>query len=470
MNSKKNLKNLSYSYQSHVITNSTIDSTTELIEEVDKKVVYMNDLEKRKQVYGICGECNEPGTGRDWCQPCNAKRFKDNFKNWTSGNKDVDEFIQQSQLNAVYFTKYLEWIPFENFEDITYITRGGFGKIYSAEWPEGYIQYWNIENQKWKRNSMKVALKSLDNSSCISTEFLNEIKSHLQIYHLNIIRCHGITQDPNTEDYMMVLEYCKDGNLRNYYINNELDYYLKIRKLQQIARGLLVIHNAGRIHKDFHSGNVLFDSDPYISDLGMCQPANNEKQSAKQEGIYGVLPYMAPEVLRGYQYTKASDIYSFGIMMNEYISEETPYNNIPHNHALAIKICKGLRPNIFKYTPNLLADLITKCWDAKAENRPTAKELHQELEILFIKGYEYYSQKNEYNDKIKLNRTSEKRSNNIQTHPQAIYTSRLLNFKNLPEPVNSGAIQSTLFSEGFDCQLDESDFNEMNQDDENNIE
>ncbi|POG65208.1 hypothetical protein GLOIN_2v1669052, partial [Rhizophagus irregularis DAOM 181602=DAOM 197198] len=38
-----------------------------------------------------------------------------------------------------------------------------------------------------------------------------------------------------------------------------------------------------------------------------------------------------------------------------------------------------LRPNIFKYTPKLLADLITKCWDAKAENRPTAKELYQTL-------------------------------------------------------------------------------------------
>ncbi|UZO10065.1 uncharacterized protein OCT59_001663 [Rhizophagus irregularis] len=151
-------------------------------------------------------------------------------------------------------------------------------------------------------------------------------------------------------------------------------------------------------------------------------------------------------------------------MMNEYISEETPYNNIPHNPALAIKICKGLRPNIFKYTPKLLADLITKCWDAKTENRPTAEELYQKLE-------EFRRFDNEYDDRIKLNRTSEKRSNNIQTHPQAIYTSRLLNFKNLPEPVNSGAtIQSTLFSEGFDCQLDESDLNEMNQDDENNIE
>ncbi|UZO08583.1 uncharacterized protein OCT59_028836 [Rhizophagus irregularis] len=378
MNSKENNRNLWKDvyydeYQYHV-TISTIGSTTESAEEIDDKIVYMEDLEKRKQVYGICGECNEP---------------------------EVDL-----------------------------------------------------------------------------------IKTHLQIYLWDVIQCYGITQDPNTKDYMMILEYCKDGNLRNYYLNNESDYYSKISKLQEIARGLLDIHNAGKVHKDFHSGNILHEgSYPLISDLGMCQPANNEKQSVKQEGIYGVLPYMAPEVLRGYQYTKTSDIYSFGIMMNEFISEETPYNNIPHNHALSIKICKGLRPNIFKYTPKLLADLITKCWDAKAENRPTAKELYQTLykcgneefddidtESQVDKDSDAKPQVEEYNDKIKLNRTSEKRANNIQTHPQAIYTSRLLNFKNLPEPVNSDANKTTLRSECFDCQLDELDLNESDQEEENNTE
>ena len=76
-------------------TISSIGSTIES-DEVDEKVVYIKDLEKRKEVYGICGECNEPGTGWSWCQPCNAKRFKENFKNWTSGNKDIDELIQHS--------------------------------------------------------------------------------------------------------------------------------------------------------------------------------------------------------------------------------------------------------------------------------------------------------------------------------------------------------------------------------------
>jgi hypothetical protein len=102
--------------------------------------------------------------------------FKDNFKNWTSENKVIDEFIQHSQLNAVHHYKCLEWIPFEKFQDITYIAEGGFGKVYSAKWPEGHIFHWNIKNQMWKRHKhSKFALKSLNNSSDISSEFLKEV-------------------------------------------------------------------------------------------------------------------------------------------------------------------------------------------------------------------------------------------------------------------------------------------------------
>src|SRR4051812_30191208 len=164
------------------VTISSIDSTIES-EETDEKVVYMEDLEKRKEAYGICGECNEPGTGYCWCQPCNAKRFKENFKNWTSGNKDIDELIQYSQLNATYFANCLQWIPFEKFQNVTYIAKGGFGKIYSADWPEGDIDFWDIENEIWYRDeNMKVALKSLDNSSDISTKFLNEVIKFILFY------------------------------------------------------------------------------------------------------------------------------------------------------------------------------------------------------------------------------------------------------------------------------------------------
>ena len=63
---------------------------------------------------------------------------------------------------------------------------------------------------------------------------------------------------------MMILHYCKDGNLRN---QTKECIYWKISYLSEIARGLLDIHNVGKVHKDFHSGNILFHKNPYICDL-----------------------------------------------------------------------------------------------------------------------------------------------------------------------------------------------------------
>ncbi|PKC05819.1 hypothetical protein RhiirA5_378308 [Rhizophagus irregularis] len=57
--------------------------------------------------------------------------------------------------------------------------------------------------------------------------------------------------------------------------------------------------------------------------------------------------------------------------------------------------------------------------------------------------------------------------NSVKTHPQAIYTSRLLNFKNLPEPVNSSELSSFQFRNVLDVQFSESDLNEINQEEEN---
>src|SRR5581483_3572120 len=133
---------------------------------------------------------------------------------------------------------------------------------------------------------------------------------------------------------------------------------------------------------------------------------------------------MAPEVLRGSRYTKEADIYSFGIVMNEFMSEEIPYNDIPHDQILTVRICNGLRPKISEDTPKLLADLIMKCWDTKSENRPTSKELVQIINRLKIERRDensaLYSQIKEC-EKIRKNKLKNKlnedKSKNIQTHP-----------------------------------------------------
>ena len=73
--------------------------------------------------YGLCPECNKTNTYYRYCNPCNAKRFQQDFPNWTSGNIYIDNFIQESQLNAKRYSQVLEWIPYNRLTNIKYLTK-----------------------------------------------------------------------------------------------------------------------------------------------------------------------------------------------------------------------------------------------------------------------------------------------------------------------------------------------------------
>src|SRR5438552_15118755 len=101
--------------------------------------------------YDFCEECNQENTFFDWCKACNAKHFQQNFEKWSSGNVDIDKFIQEAQLSTNNSHNILEWIPYDRFYDIEYIAKGGFGKVYRANWIDSFIHNWDIKNQNWVR-------------------------------------------------------------------------------------------------------------------------------------------------------------------------------------------------------------------------------------------------------------------------------------------------------------------------------
>jgi serine/threonine protein kinase len=258
-----------------------------------------------------------------------------------------------------------------------------------------------------------------------------------------IIRFYGITQDPETKNYMMVLDYAKSGSLRNHLDKKyrKLNWDKKINYMYDIIRGLEHIHEKELIHRDFHSGNILrLTYSTVITDMGLCKPANYLTTENAKNYIYGVLPYVAPEILRGQNYTKAADIYSFGIMMYEIISGLLPYYDLSHDNCLAIKICCGLRPRFNIKVPQLIVYLIKRCLDADPLNRPIAREIKDILckwqnESAELRAQIKETEINNNSSKNSISSTSLGISYKI--HSEAIYTSRLLNFTNLPEPKNS---------------------------------
>ncbi|CAB5379074.1 unnamed protein product [Rhizophagus irregularis] len=377
-------------------------------------------------------------------------------------NKKINDLIQEMKLNIDYNSSesniMFEWIPYNQFYDIKKIGKGGFSTIYSAIWKNGLLIYNDfIHNSTgWKRKSnTNVALKCLHNSQKFIDEFINEVKAYPKQKIDNILKIYGISQNPNTKDYIMVLEYAEGGNFNNYLDKNyeNFDWINGLKVLANIISGLSKLHQKQMVHCDFHIGNILFinnsnpsfitiaplHENPYnacIADMGLCKKIDDIDETS----IYGVMPYVAPEILRGKPYTQAADIYSFGMIMYFVATGRQPFSNYAHDEILVLNICNGIRPEINeKIAPKCYIDLMKKCWDLDPDSRPNSIIIKELITLFYdsLKPYHYAFKKEKQHFEIEkqFKETQENRkvnllkikNNQFITHEQAIYTSRLLN-------------------------------------------
>ncbi len=218
-----------------------------------------------------------------------------------------------------------------------------------------------------------------------------------------------------------------DMDLRKYLQqnHNQLTWKERIRIAYEIILALYWIHEENAIHRDLHSGNILysqFNDGWCISDLGFCGPADKSSKS-----IYGNLPYIAPEVINGKEYTFASDIYSVAMLMWEISSGQPPFVKYEYDdYDLAMDIINGMRPKIVSEIPLEYKSLMIQCWDADPLKRPDSATLYDKMEEIYL------SCQNMPNEL--LNNTS-----NFETSytSSRLFTSKIHKFENLPEPKNA---------------------------------
>ncbi|CAB5187987.1 unnamed protein product [Rhizophagus irregularis] len=150
-----------------------------------------------------CKYCNSTRYSKRYCENCIREYLRGEFSKWSSDDETVDKFIQKNQLQSSVPPYILEWIPFENdqFENITYLTDGGFSKIHCAKWKRGPIIDWDENKREFIYDGpIDVVLKSLNDSS---EKFYDEVNNYFKIKSGNLIKCYG-------------MNYYKEGTLRDY--------------------------------------------------------------------------------------------------------------------------------------------------------------------------------------------------------------------------------------------------------------
>ncbi|CAB5393784.1 unnamed protein product [Rhizophagus irregularis] len=169
-----------------------------------------------------CIKCAEmyTNTNYNWCKPCLINYIKEDFIYWNSGKKEIDIFIQEMQLKINHHSDIVfEWIPYNRFNSIKEIGKGDFTTIYSAKWKDGPLSY-NQHKKVYTRDSEMINLKCFDKSKYTIIEFLNKIENYTikrdvaEVYNKykrnvtkeNNIKMYGISKDPKTKNYIVVLE------------------------------------------------------------------------------------------------------------------------------------------------------------------------------------------------------------------------------------------------------------------------
>ncbi|PKY27016.1 kinase-like protein, partial [Rhizophagus irregularis] len=177
------------------------------------------------------------------------------------------------------------------------------------------------------------------------------------------------------------------------------------------------------------------------------------------KSVYGNLPYIAPEVISGKVTTFKSDIYSIGILMWEISSGQPPFINYEHNYDLAMNIVNGIRPKIVSGTPLEYKNLMKQCWDADPSKRPDIGTLWKKIEEVNIF---YQNKPNELLTKLEEDNSLEIGDLENYTNSSRLFTSKVHQFENFPEPRNAtGAFHSNK-SHNFHIPNNIDDFDKLN--------
>ncbi|KAM0841197.1 hypothetical protein ACQ4PT_059176 [Festuca glaucescens] len=251
---------------------------------------------------------------------------------------------------------------------------------------------------KGKYGDQIVAIKVLNNGSTpeeratLEDRFIREVNMMCKVKHDNLVKFIGACKEPLM---VIVSELLPGMSLKNYLNSirpSQLDIHTALGYALNIAHAMECLHANGIIHRDLKPDNLLLTANRKklkLTDFGLAREETVTEMMTAETGTYR---WMAPELYstvtlqRGEKkhYTNKVDVYSFGIVLWELLTNKMPFEGMSNLQAAYAAAFKQVRPAFPEETPKDLAFIVESCWVEDPAMRPSFSQIIRMLDAFLM--------------------------------------------------------------------------------------
>ncbi|KAF8995551.1 kinase-like domain-containing protein [Cyathus striatus] len=268
-----------------------------------------------------------------------------------------------------------------------YFAAGSYGEVYRAilKSPNGELH--------------EVAVKDFRSVYVISEEIqkhINRIDRELRVWadleHRNVLKLMGILANGRgkVSPGALVSMYRPHRDAKTFIDEHPDSDRMCI--IKGVAEALRYLHSKDVVHGDLKARNVLIHVEeteiiPEVADFGRSRVLERKGDTTL---LRTSCRFTAPEVLlhendNTTAFSKAGDIYSFGMFMLEILTGKTPFYCISSDPRIVVNVCGGIRPSRNKYPSDHITDhrweIMEKCWNVNPDDRGTMQDIMSLLNV-----------------------------------------------------------------------------------------